>query len=317
MDSCSACGELDSSRFTRRQWEKVVRWGKGRCKDCVDGNHLCLRVSEFQRKFAGDWGIIRRRVDALVVDVPGTVLLLIADPSVFVIPGGLFAGCKKLRGVIAPYINDIQNQAFFECDELVKVDAGGVLSVGANAFCECPKLEQVKVNNVRLVGQGAFRGCKKLQVVEMDGVEEIGTGAFSQCELLKEVRVPMLKVMRSDCFNECKALGKVTRDRGGGVAMEMAPDECFNGCDKLIYLAAERGFGVEERFGDGGQHQGIMRYLNWKAISNEQRHTLLMYLKMTADGEKEGEDVRATTSHKVMKFLVGNADITRHLVQFL
>ena len=274
-------------------------------------------MEEFQRKFAGDWKNVRRRVDTISIDMPGTVHLLIMDPSVTVIPGGLFAGCKKLRGFVAPYIEDIQNQAFRECDELVKVEAG-VLELGADAFGQCPKLRQVKVDDVRLVGPGAFRGCRKLETVEMESVEEIGGAAFRQCELLKEVRVPMLKALRSKCFYDCKALRKVLGGRGKGFPLELAPNACFAGCDALVDLAVKKGFWVADVGGTRKEeHEGIMGYLNWKVVSNEQRHTLLMYLKMTADGAKDGEVVRSTTSHKVLEFLVGATDVTRYLVQFL
>ena len=256
----------------------------------------------------------------MTVDSPNVVHLFILDPSIKALGKGALQGCKGLRRVVAPFMERIETNALQECRDLKELDAGRVSKIGDNALLDCQELEKVKLPSVRKVNIRAFAFCGKLAEVDIGGVEQIDRLAFEGCGVLEEIRVPNATWFGDYCFLNCKKLSRVIGD--GMVGFPSGPSgffghNCFYNCEGLFQLSKRKGF-IRLSVGFNDRSAKVVEYVNWKTVSDEQKHTLLRCLMLTAEGGGmvcTGE--RAKTGDKVMSFLLGNGDITKHVMKFI
>jgi hypothetical protein len=113
------------------------------------------------------------------------VICIRVHPSVRVIHGKAFAGCKLLMSV---ELHD------------------GLEEIGAFAFYGYTFLVQISTPpSVRAIKNGAFRGCSGLTTAILnDGLEEIGACAFYECMLLVHIATPLsVRAINNNAFRGC------------------------------------------------------------------------------------------------------------------
>jgi hypothetical protein len=104
-------------------------------------------------------------------NIPRGVIRVRVHPSVRVIRGKAFTGCKLLMSV---KLHD------------------GIEVIGEESFQQCTSLREIFIPPaIRAIKNGAFKGCSGLTTAILnDGLQEIGAYAFYGCTTLVQITTP-------------------------------------------------------------------------------------------------------------------------------
>lgn len=179
-----------------------------------------------------------------------------------------FAGCKSLKEINLPQVNEIGSFAFARCCSLVTMRFGesryfpaDIERIPRYAFAGCKNLISVEFENnswlesidnyafygcsslkkavvtgmLKKVGNYAFAFCIELEsaaILNIDAVETIGKGAFMHCRKLAYFQFPVnLKRVRAKTFYGCLNLKSVKIPK----KVLSINYKAFGDCTKLKY----------------------------------------------------------------------------------
>lgn len=141
-----------------------------------------------------------------------------------------FMQCKKLKDVITPSAEQIEENAFYACNLGGELDFSSVqfigsgsfersdglgshvvrfplaIYVGAMAFSYCTELVTIELPIVNMIGAQAFFGCTKLiSLADENRLPAVSLGdyAFGECVSLRRLDFPLLTKLGAGCFSGC------------------------------------------------------------------------------------------------------------------
>ena len=89
------------------------------------------------------------------------------------------SGITKL---VAPKLEEIEDEAFLSCEDLKTVQAQSLTTIGTSAFANCDSLEAISSDTVALIKNEAFYGCRSLTSVHFPNaiLEKSGDQIYHQ-----------------------------------------------------------------------------------------------------------------------------------------
>ena len=120
---------------------------------------------------------------------PNNVVRVRTDPSVTILPHGIFNESSKLEVVeLNEGLKEIGRRAFAECKSLKRITIPATVSIIYDgAFRGCRQLKEVVIHNrcrLREIRMDAFVGCESLKYINIPcSIRKIGRGAFSRVPL--------------------------------------------------------------------------------------------------------------------------------------
>lgn len=162
----------------------------------------------------------------------------------------IFKGCKKLKELTIPCIDEKINDTFFDNTEdnnieMVTITEGK--EVPSGIFENCTKLKSVSMSDsITKIGDSVFYGCTSLEKISLPkSLTSIGNYAFSNSGISKVEFNSELSEILASAFENCANLTEIIIPNKVGAIY----DSAFAGCKNLekvsLYNCDFTGFGVD------------------------------------------------------------------------
>ncbi len=149
------------------------------------------------------------------------------------IPDSCFDGCKSLKTVNMPSVENIERSAFWGCSSLESFDFSNIKQMGNYAFERCSSLESITLpQQLTTIPESCFRGCTNLKTLNIPYVEILEDYAFDSCKSLKSFDFSNIKKMSYGVFNDCSSLESVSLPE----RFTTIPPYTFGSCTSLKTL---------------------------------------------------------------------------------
>lgn len=158
-------------------------------------------------------------------------------PEIQVIENQAFQGCTSLKKVSFPNLITLKREAFSGCSNLKSITFPDTLTrVEESAFGKCKRIEEVSFcdrHEIKCIPAQMFAECRELSRISLPGgVETVGTRAFYKCESLREICLPdSVKGVGREAFYQCGFQELILPEQ-----LEDIGDSAFLKCKNLEYV---------------------------------------------------------------------------------
>ena len=188
-----------------------------------------------------------------------------------------FENCPKLRRVIMPGVQLVEDAAFQQCEALTDVECGELKLVGEMAFSNCKSLGSISLPSATILGSDAFSGCEALVDVKCSNkLETLGVDIFYRCTSLERITIPLKDglITVGDIFEGCGNLKHVDlveaaelHETVAALQLEEWRNDMSEEIDSINQILPNtnagdgRDYNASEHRGSGEKDQAIRRWI--------------------------------------------------------